>query len=152
MTRSLSPGRYGWRDIAPGDRWETGGIVMTESHVVGYAGLSGDFFDLHMDDAAAQALGFPARVAHGLLVLSLVDGLKNRARVQLAAVASLGWDWRFRKPVFVGDRIAAALTVAEIRQSRSDPERAVVRLAFEVSNQRGEIVQEGENALLTSSE
>ena len=148
MSRALDHGRYGWRELAPGDWWRTGGLIVTEAHVVNFAGLSGDFFDLHMDDEAAKALGFPVRVAHGLLVLSLVDGLKNRARVQLAAVASLGWDWRFRKPVFVGDRIAAALTVEEVRQSRSDPQRAVVRLAFAVSNQHGETVQDGVNALL----
>jgi acyl dehydratase len=149
VSRALSPGRYGWRDLRPGDGWDAGGIVVTEAHVVAFAGLSGDFFPLHMDDEAARALGFPARVAHGLLVLSLVDGLKNRAPVQLEAVASLGWDWRFRAPVFIGDRIAAALTVESVAPTSRDPERAVVRIGVAVSKQDGAAtVQSGATALL----
>ena len=148
MSRRLAPGRYGWRDLAPGDWWETGGVTVTEAHIVGFAGLSGDFFDLHMDDDAARALGFPRRVAHGLLVLSLVDGLKNRAPVQLAAIASLGWDWRFAAPVFAGDRIAARLHVETVRPTRSDPARAVLRLGLSVSNRDGAVVQEGCNTLM----
>ena len=147
MSDPLAPGRYGWRALSLGDWWETGGLTVTESHVVGFAGISGDFFDLHMDEEAARALGFPARVAHGLLVLSLVDGLKNRAPVQLDAIASLGWTWNFSAPVFIGDRIAARLEVSEARASRN-PTRGVVRLALTVTNQNGETVQQGENALL----
>jgi len=54
-------------------------MVVTESHIVQFAGLSGDLFDLHMDDEFARSLGFSGRVAHGLLGLILMDGLKNRA-------------------------------------------------------------------------
>ena len=147
MSRALSPGRYGWRDLAPGDWWQTGGIVVTEAHIVAFAGLSGDFFDLHMDDEAARALGFPARVAHGLLVLSLADGLKNRAAVQLDAVASLGWEWRFSAPVFAGDRISARLEVREVRPTQRAG-RGIVTLGMVVSAQDGRTVQEGQNRLM----
>ncbi|TVQ33418.1 MAG: acyl dehydratase [Geminicoccaceae bacterium] len=143
----LEPGCYRFDDLAVGDRYRTGGLLVTEAHVVGFAGLAGDFFDLHMDDEAAKALGFPARVAHGLLVLSLVDGLKNRAAVQLMAVASLGWDWRFEAPVFIGDRIEATLEVLELRPSRR-PDRGILGLGFRVTNQAGTVVQSGRNALL----
>ena len=78
-----------YEDTPVGLSFETGGIVVTESHIVQFAGLSGDFFDLHMDDEYARSLGFPGRVAHGLLGLILVDGLKNRASERFASVASL---------------------------------------------------------------
>jgi len=145
--RELAPGLYFHDDLAPGDRFRTGGIVVTEAHVVGFAGLAGDFFDVHMDDAFARGLGFSGRIAHGLLVLSLVDGLKNRAAVQLAAVASLGWEWRFAAPVLIGDRISAELAVAETRPTKRG-DRGIIRLAVSVVNQAGTQVQHGVNTLM----
>jgi acyl dehydratase len=57
-------------DIQPGMEFLTPGLVVTETHIVNFAGLSGDFFDVHMDDEFARSVGFKARVAHGLLCLS----------------------------------------------------------------------------------
>ena len=53
--RTLPAGEYWFEDLQEGDRYETGGIVVTESHIVSYAGLSGDLFDVHMDDDFARA-------------------------------------------------------------------------------------------------
>lgn len=137
-------------ELTPGRAWETPGIVVTEAHVVAFAGLSGDFFALHMDDAFAREQGFEGRVAHGLLGLALVDGLKNRAATQLAAIASLEWTWRFVAPVYPGDRIHGRIEVLEARAS-SRPGRGVVKLGLAVHNQRGERVQEGVNTLLVQA-
>jgi acyl dehydratase len=147
MTRTLSPGVYGWRDLAEGDAWSVGGVTVTEAQIVAFAGVSGDFYDLHMDDEAARARGFPARIAHGLLVLSLVDGLKTRAPVRLDVIASLGWEQRFTAPVFAGDRISGAFRVLGARASK-DPSRGVVRLESTVRNQNDDIVQTGVNTTL----
>ncbi|WP_434034894.1 MaoC family dehydratase [Cupriavidus sp. a3] len=137
-------------DIKPGLRYVSPGIVVTESHIVNFAGLSGDFFDVHMDDAFARSVGFKARVAHGLLCLSLVDGLKNRSTLQFDAIASLEWTYRFRKPVYVGDRIEAHMRVLEARPT-SNPSTGVVRLQLQVINQHGDIVQDGVNALMVKN-
>ena len=101
-----------------------------------------------MDDAAAQAHGFPSRVAHGLLILALVDGLKNQAPAQFRAIASLGWDWSFSRPVFIGDTINAVLEVTGKREV-TKPDRGILTIAFDVRNQHGETVQTGSNLLLT---
>ena len=85
-----------YEDAPVGLAFDTEGIVVTESHVVQFAGLSGDFFALHMDDEFARSMGFQGRVAHGLLGLILLDGLKNRAAQRFQAVASLSWQWNFR--------------------------------------------------------
>ena len=100
-----------------------------------------------MSDAAAQAHGFARQVAHGLLVLSLVDGLKNQAAAQFRARASKGWDWAFKAPVLAEDTITCRLRVAGIQPARQ-PDQAVLTLAFEVTNQDGVVVQTGQNALL----
>jgi len=139
-----------YEDTPVGLSFETGGVVVTESHIVQFAGLSGDFFDLHMDDDYARALGFPRRVAHGLLGLILVDGLKNRASERFAAVASLSWQWSFRKPLFAGDRLSACVTVTDKRLTKRG-DRGILTLAFEVRNGKGDIVQDGTNLLMVST-
>src|SRR4051812_723244 len=86
--RRLGPGEYWFEDLAIGDHYDTGHIVVTEAHIVGFAGLSGDFFDLHVDDEFVRSQGFPARVAHGLLGLAMADGLKNRSPVRIIVTAA----------------------------------------------------------------
>ena len=68
--------------------------------------ISEAFFDVHMYKEFTRRKGFIYKIAHGLVILSWVDGLKNRAPVQLNAIASLGWEkWEFKAPVCAGERI-----------------------------------------------
>ena len=136
-----------YEEVAQGERFATGGIVVTESHVMNFAGLTGDFFDLHVDDQFARGLGFEGRVAHGILGLAIVDGLKNRAETRFRAVASLGWNWKFTRPILIGDRIHAEIEVAGKRETKR-ADRGILTLRFEVKNQKGEVVQEGTNELM----
>jgi 3-hydroxybutyryl-CoA dehydratase len=137
-----------FNDIEIGDAFDTPGITIAESHVLGFAGLTGDFMPHHVDETFARELKFKGRIAHGLLVLSLVDGLKNRALVQFDVVAALNWEnWRFVKPVYIGDRISARIEIADKRLTRSG-ERGIVTLRIEVSNQNGEVVQDGCNQIM----
>lgn len=145
--RALGPGRYGLADLRVGDSIKTGHRPVTATVIDAFAEMTGDRFEIHMDKAAAQRHGFPDRVAHGLLVLSLVDGLKNNAPAQFAAIASLGWDWGFAAPVFAEDVIGVTITVAALRAT-SDGKRGIATLDFDVRNQRGETVQRGTNRLM----
>ncbi len=140
-------GRLTYDDIADDLAWETPGITVTESHIFAFAGLSGDFYEIHVDDDYARSLGYPGRVAHGLLGLALADGLKNRSAVRLAAVVSLGWRWRFAGPILVGDRVQARIKVVAKRATRR-PDRGIVTLDLTLFNQKGEVVQAGENDLM----
>ncbi|MBB5695221.1 MaoC family dehydratase [Muricoccus pecuniae] len=139
--------RLHYEEIAVGLSWETPGITVTEAHILAFAGLTGDFYDLHVDDDYARALGYPTKVAHGLLGLSLADGLKNRSSVRLAAIVSLGWRWSFAAPILPGDRISATIRVAGRRETKR-PERGIVTLDFDLRNQRGETVQRGQNDMM----
>ena len=145
--RLLDPGRYGLDALRPGDVVETGTRVVDEALIDAFAEMTGDRFEIHMSDEAAQRHGFSGRVAHGLLVLSLVDGLKNQAPAQFDAIASLGWDWRFAAPVLAGDAIGARITVTALRPT-SDGRRGIATLDFDVTNQHGKTVQAGVNRLL----
>jgi 3-hydroxybutyryl-CoA dehydratase len=147
--RLLPPGTWGFHDLRLGDRVQTAAVTVTAALVDRFADLTGDRFAIHMDDVAARAMGFRARVAHGLLVLSLIDGLKNQAAAQFDAVASLHWSWDFSAPVLVGDRISATLTVQSLRPTKS-PGRGIVRLGVRVVNQDGAVVQSGHNLLMVN--
>lgn len=142
-----SDGRLRFEEIAEGLEWETPGITVTEGMIMAFAGLSGDFYEIHVDDDYARALGYPGRVAHGLLGLALADGLKNRSALRLAAIVSLGWRWRFTGVILVGDRIQARIRVVAKRETRHS-DRGIVTLDMVLSNQRGEVVQAGENDLM----
>ncbi|WP_137177423.1 MaoC/PaaZ C-terminal domain-containing protein [Roseomonas sp. AR75] len=143
----IAPDLLRYEQIEPGLAFETGGITVTEGHITGFAGLTGDFYDIHMDDDYARALGYPGRVAHGLLGLALTDGLKNRASVRFAAIVSLNWRWSFTGPILVGDRIAARITVLSKRATKN-PARGIVTLGFDLLNQKAEVVQKGENDMM----
>ena len=135
-------------DIATGEEYVTPGVTVTNYHVMQFAGLSMDFFELHTNEEFARGTIFERRVAHGLLGLALADGLKNRSEFQVRAIASLGWTWEFAGPIFLDDTIYVRLRVGAKHASRSKPDRGVVTLALEVINQRGEVVQKGENRLM----
>lgn len=145
--RSLAAGEYWYEDLAPGDHYATAGVTVTEAHVVGFAGLVGDLFDVHMDEEFARAQGFPGRIAHGLLGLSMADGLKTRCPVRLMGVATLGWSWSFRAPILIGDRIHARLSVQSMRLTRRG-DRGIVKLEMQIVNQNGHVVQEGSSDLM----
>lgn len=143
----LAPGHYGLSQLQAGDRIQTGRCQITTEMIDAFADLTGDRFAIHMDANAARALGFRDRVAHGLLVLSLIDGLKNQTAAQFDAVASLGWNWSFSAPVFAGDSLGALITVEGLRPT-SNPARGIATLAFDVTNQEGATVQRGHNTLM----
>lgn len=144
----LQAGLVEYEDLGVGDYFYTGMIDITETHIVNFAGISGDFFDVHMDREFALSRGFPGKIAHGLLILSLVDGLKNRAPIQLNAIASLGWEkWEFKGPVCAGDSIKCKITIAAKRRT-SRVDRGIVKLDFEVYNHESVLVQSGTNNLL----
>lgn len=144
---ALPPGLYGYDDLSEGAFFLTSGVTVTEAHIVGYAGISGDLFDVHMDDTFAREQGFPGRIAHGLLGLALIDGLKTRCPVRLQGIATLSWNWSFKAPILIGDRIAARFDVHAKRPTRR-ADRGIVTFNVSVVNQNGEVVQEGQTLLM----
>jgi acyl dehydratase len=123
--------------------------TVTETDVVTFAGISGDFNSLHMDEEFSRQSIFGARIAHGLLVLSISSGLiAQTGMLEGTVMALLGLTWNFKGPVRIGDTVTLRLRVIEKRET-SKPDRGIVRLAVSVVNQRGEVVQEGERTILT---
>lgn len=146
MSAPLAPGLHALDGLSPGDHLVTDWAEVTPQAIDAFAALTGDRFAIHLSEEGARAHGFAGRVAHGLLILSLVEGLKSTAPARLHGYASLGWSWRFQAPVLAHDRIRARFTVAAKRNA--GPQRGVLTLEVAVENQRGEIVQAGQTRLM----
>jgi acyl dehydratase len=132
-----------FEDFHEGDQHVTPGRSITESDVMRFAGLSGDFNPAHTDYEYAKAGPFGAPIAHGLLTLVVIAGLADRGGLlDGSAIALLGVEWRFKQAVMFNDTIRARLTVTSKRVT-SKGDRGILVRKVEVLNQRGEVVQEG---------
>jgi acyl dehydratase len=100
-----------------------------------------------VDEEYARTTPFGSRVAHGLLGLSLTDGLKTQAEYRFLPGMSLGWTWDFVGPIRIGDTVHVKLRVGSMRTTRR-PGWGIVVLPSELINQHGEVVQRGEHRLM----
>lgn len=146
MTRQLPPGLHPYGSLQIGDWFDTDIAHITRQMILNFADLTGDHFQIHLSDSGAQAHGLPAQVAHGLLILSLVEGLKSRSLIQMNSFAALGWEWQFVTPVLAGDTIRCRITLLEKR--KAGPRAGLLRLDVQVFNQRGQMVQQGQTRIM----
>ena len=133
-----------FEDFEVGATFSTAARTITESDVMAFAGVSGDFNPLHVDREFCKTLPYGEPIAHGLLVLSVASGLGVQTGIFSGTnLAFLGIeDWRFSGIVKFGDTIRMESTVLETRPT-SKPGRGVVRIGQEIKNQRDEVVQSG---------
>ena len=142
------PSRQYFEDIEVGDEYLSPGRTVTETDIVTFAGLSGDYNVLHTDAEFMKGSIFGERVAHGLLGLAISSGLGTRAMARpYATLAFLGLRWRFKGPIKIGDTIKVRMKVTAKRET-SKPDRGIVTVQRHVLNQRGEVVQEGDTELM----
>jgi len=135
-------------DAKVGDECVTPTYTVTEQVINTYADLSGDHTPVHIDEAYAKTTPFGTRVAHGLLGLSIADGLKSQADYRFLPGMSLGWQWDFVGPIKIGDTVHVKFHVSSLRRSKSRPGWGIVVLPSELINQKGEVVQKGEHRVM----
>ncbi|MGH2542314.1 MAG: MaoC/PaaZ C-terminal domain-containing protein, partial [Ardenticatenaceae bacterium] len=124
------------------------GRTITEADIVGFAGVSGDFNPIHVNQDYAESTEYEQRIAHGLLVLSVASGLATGLGFMGDKVmAFMGLDWKFRAPVFIGDTIRVQMTVARTRAVRRLG-GGIVFFDAQVLKQDGEVTQKGSWQLL----
>jgi acyl dehydratase len=138
--------RY-WGDAQVGDEAISPSVTVTDDMIMTYARLTGDFTPVHVDEEYAKTTPFGTRVAHGLLGLSLADGLKTQAEYRFLPGMSLGWTWDFAGPIKIGDTLHVKFRVGSMRTIKR-PGWGIVVLPSELINQRGEVVQKGEHRLM----
>lgn len=138
-------------DLTIGDAYQSPGRTVTETDVVNFSGISGDFIQLHTDAEYCKDTHFGKRMAHGLLGMSIASGLSTRtdliSGISSTVIALLGMDWKFKAPIFIDDTIHVVLEVVEKRET-SQPDRGIVVLSRRIINQHGDIVQQGQTPLM----
>jgi 3-hydroxybutyryl-CoA dehydratase len=141
-----------FEEFQPAQKIVTAGRTVTESDVVNFAGLSGDYNQMHVDEAYSQKTAFGKRVAHGLLVLSIVSGLAVQTGVMEGTVMAFREinEWKFVKPVFFGDTVHAVLEVREKKELRRIGGGSVT-IDLDVINQNDEVVMKGVWVVLISA-
>jgi acyl dehydratase len=142
-----APTRRYFEDIEVGEEYESPGRTVTETDIVIFAGLSGDYNILHTDAEFMKSSIFGERIAHGLLGLAIQAGLFTRAGQPYATLAFVGLRWKFKGPIKIGDTIRVRGKVTAKKET-AKPDRGLVTVARAVLNQRDEVVQEGDTDLM----
>jgi acyl dehydratase len=126
-------------DYQLGDTVTSRTRTIAEADIVNFAGLSGDFHELHMSEEFARSGPFGRRIAHGALVFSISTGLTIQMGASENIIAFYGVDkLRFTNPTFIGDTIHVTKRVIELVPK--DDARGVVAFETQVVNQRNEPV------------
>jgi acyl dehydratase len=145
-----SPDVLTFDELVLGDEWESLARTVTESDVVLFAGLSGDFNPLHTNHILSQKGPFGRPVAHGLLGLAIASGLTSQSpRVDTLAFLAI-LEWRFLLPISFGDTIRVVSRV-EALEPQARGRRGIVTWSRQVFNQRERVVQAGRTQTLVRS-
>jgi acyl dehydratase len=138
------PGKF-FEDFVVDEEYLTPSRTLTETDVVMFAAMSGDYNELHTSEAFGKSTQFGKRIVHGLLGLAVSHGLFFRlGLVEGTAIAFLGIEsWKFEAPSFLGDTIRVKIKVAEKRPSQSKPDRGVIKFFFQVIKEDGTVIQSG---------
>ena len=124
-----------------GDSWTSQGRTITETDLVNFAGVSGDYNPLHVDHDFAARSPFRKPIAHGVLGLSFVAGLSSHSPA-VATRAFVGMEsWLFAMPLYVGDTVRVRSQIEELKvRSRRNGQ---VNWRRELINQDDAVVQRG---------
>ena len=127
-------------DFEIGEEAMTAGRTITETDIVNFAGITGDWNEIHTNKELAERGMFGQRIAHGALIFSIATGLSVRlGQTADTVLAFYGLDrLRFVKPTFIGDTIRVRQKVEG--KSERDDRSGIITMLNEVVNQRDEVV------------
>jgi acyl dehydratase len=140
-----------FEDFEIGQKVITAGRTITEADIVTFAGLSGDFNQIHTDAAYSADYMFGQRIAHGLLVQSIATGLAVRTGViEGTVLAFRELSAKFSLPTFIGDTIHVEIEITEKKELRRLG-GGNVTMKYNVLNQDGKVVQRGDWIMLVKA-
>ena len=117
--------------------------TVTETDVVLFAGITGDFNPAHMNEIEARASRFGGRIAHGMLSAGFISALLGTRIWPDGIVIYMGQSLQFRRPVSIGDTITAEGEVLTV-----DADKRVITVRTDCTNQDGEVVVRGEATVM----
>lgn len=141
--------RAGWEmnsafyfeELQVGQTWTSARRTVTESDIVIFAGMTGDYDRAHVDHDYASKSRFKQPLMHGMMGLAWVAGLSTTApSVQTLALVSVD-QWNFLRPVHIGDTVYALTEVIELAKGGRSAGKVTWRKSL--LNQVDEVVQSG---------
>jgi acyl dehydratase len=149
---SLERRGFYFEEFEVGQMVSTPGRTITETDVVNFAGVSGDYNRIHTDAHYAKGHMFGQRVAHGLVVLSIATGLSVRTGFMEDTVLAFREisEWKFSRPVFLGDTIRVTMEIVDTKPI-ARLNGGSITLKVNVLNQDETVVQRGRWVMLVSS-
>lgn len=124
-------------DIAVGDQ-ASFSKTLAESDIYMFAGITGDFNPMHVDQEYAKTTVFGERIAHGMLTASFISTVLGM-KLPGPNTIYLSQNVRFLAPVRIGDTVKVTAEVVE----KIDLKRQI-RLHTKIVNQHGTVVADGE--------
>lgn len=136
-------GKY-YDDLAVGQRIQhSQGRTITEMDNVLFSALTMNTQPLHLNEDFAARSPFGQRIVNGIFTLGLAVGLTVADLTEGTIVANLGYEAvQHPHPMFHGDTLYVETEVLDLRPSRSQPDRGIVRLRHIGRNQHGVVVIE----------
>ncbi len=132
-----------FEEFSLGDSVSSTTRTITETDVVNFAALTGDWNLIHTDAEYSKTHMFGQRVAHGLLVLSVASGLAMRLGIlDGTTLAFRSVEWKMQRPVVIGDTIHVRLTIEETK-AMARLGGGLINFKAEVINQKDEVCQRG---------
>jgi len=143
MSQYKPRGLY-FEEFEVGQRFYSTGRTVTERDIAAFAGLSGDYNQIHTDAQFAENTPYGQRIAHGLLVTSIASGLIAQSGLIEGTVLAFREinNWKFAKPTYIGDTVHVEVDVQNTKALRRLGGGAV-EIALSVKNQNDEIVMKG---------
>jgi len=130
----MARGRY-FSEFETDQSFTSVGRTITETDVVNFAGISGDYNPLHIDATFAAKTPFKQRIAHGMLSASISTGLGQTLGIfEGTTLALMNQTFAYKDAVFFGDTIRLRLTVESVKAS-SRGGKGVVVFRSEIINQ-----------------
>jgi acyl dehydratase len=138
-----------YEDFDVGQTFDSPGRTVTDADLSLFCMLSGDWHPLHSDEEYAKTTQFGRRVVGGVFGVALLTGAMSRWGIfeqSVIAMLSIS-EWRFLGPIYVGDTLIVRMTILDKRLTKNRT-TGIIDRGFTISNQRGEVVQEGRSDAL----
>ena len=139
-----------FEDLVPGRLIDLGAATISGELIDQFAALTGDRHPIHVDVNFASERGFSDRLAHGTLVIATAIGQLIASSVMNdSLIAMTDLQWRFRRPVYAGQTITFSMEITN-RRLHVDATRGVVGRRFEVRDEQGVVLQEGQSEVVVT--
>lgn len=143
-------GRY-FDEFEVGQVFKTPARTITDTDIINFAGITGDFNPVHTDDEFARAGLFKERIAHGPMLVGMSFGLLSRIDLFDGTIIALrDINWSFNAPVRIGDTVHVVAEVKQCKPGTTRTDQGYAKFELLIKNQTGETVQTGSAGVILS--